>query len=513
VDWEAVERARRRLSRETGAVVKDWGGRLPIALVYPNSYYIGMSSLAVHAIYRLLNDCGDIVCERVFWDKSPPLSLESQRPLSDFAVIAFTINYELDYLNIAPILRAGGIPVYAAERDGSWPLVIAGGPCVSANPAPVAPFFEALCLGEAEPMLPGLVLALSQGIAGEREALLRALAALPGVYVPGRSSAPVARRWLKNLDDFATASVILTPDTEFGDLYLIEVERGCRWRCAFCLVGGVCGPARFRSVESLLAQAKQGLAYRRRIGLVGPAVTDHPEIEALVGGLTALGAGVSTSSLRIKLLSRALLAALAGSGAETVTLAPEAGSERLRRLIRKGISEDDILEAVSMAAELGIKRLKLYFMVGLPGETDEEAAAIGQLVIKCKETIDRRRAATRLTINIAPFVPKAGTLFERQPMAPVTLLNQRLARLKRELIPKGVELKAESPAWSEVQAVLSRGDEVVARVLESVSEVSLSAWRRTVSENGLDVNYYAHQEWLPDQELPWGLVTPSCGSE
>ncbi len=228
--WNEIKKARQRLSREQGTIIKDWGGRLPIALIYPNSYYVGMSNLGIHTIYSLLNSYNGIVCERAFWEREnraqqiPPLCLESQRPLSDFAVLAFSITYELDYFNVVSILNASGIPLYAADRDERHPLVIAGGPCIIANPLPLSPFFDCLCIGEAEPMLPIILPVLSEGINGKRSDLLKALASLPGVYVPlAHSGTPVVRQWAANLDDLPVASTILTPDTELGNLYLIEV--------------------------------------------------------------------------------------------------------------------------------------------------------------------------------------------------------------------------------------------------------------------------------------------------
>jgi radical SAM superfamily enzyme YgiQ (UPF0313 family) len=188
--WDEIKKARRRLSREQGTIIKDWGGRVPIALIYPNSYYLGMSNLGIHAIYKLLNNHNEVVCERAFWEteniksRTPPLSIESQRPLSDFAVLAFSVSYELDYFNVAKILKASGIPLYAAERDERHPLVIAGGPCIIANPAPLSPFFDCLCIGEAEPIIPTILPVITGGIRGKRSALLKALASLPGVYVP-----------------------------------------------------------------------------------------------------------------------------------------------------------------------------------------------------------------------------------------------------------------------------------------------------------------------------------------
>ena len=500
---------RERLFREEGTIIKDWGGRLPIALIYPNSYYLGMSNLGLHAVYKLLNSYDEVVCERAFWEKESQdkttLSLESQRPLSDFAILAFSISYELDYFNVVQILRASGIPLYAAERDERHPVVIAGGPCITANPIPLSPFFDCLCIGEAESILPVMLPILSGGIGSKRDELLKALASLPGVYVPQYSRTPVVRQWVTNLDDFPVTSAILTPDTELGDLYLIEVERGCNWGCRFCLVSTSFSPMRFRSMDKLIEQAKQGLKYRRRLGLVGPAVADHPQLEELLVGLRQSGAEFSLSSLRAGRLPDRVLVEIAKGGARTITLAPEAGSQRLRQVIKKSIGEDDILESIGTLAEQRIKQLKLYFMIGLPSEADEDIEEIVNLTLKCKDILDRRQSGTRLTLNIAPFVPKASTPFQWLPMAPVQTLNHRLSLLQNNLPPKGVKLKSESPAWSQVQGVLARGDTRVAEVLANTEEVSLAGWRRAVEKCRLDIDFYA-QRWDISQKLPWAVI-------
>jgi len=513
MSWDTIKKARRHLSREQGTIIKDWGGRIPIALVYPNSYYVGMSNLGIHTVYRLLNSYSDVVCERVFWEREnsatrlPALSLESQRPLPDFAAIAFSISYELDYLNVVPILETSGIPLYAADRDERHPLVIAGGPCITANPLPLSPFFDCLCIGEAEAILPSLHTALTESITSEHRDLLQALASLPGVYVPSiPSETPVARQWASRLDDHPVTSAIITPDTELGNLYLIEVERGCNWGCRFCLVSQAFRPMRFHSVDQLLAQAKLGLQYRKRLGLVGPAVTDHPQIEELVAKLRQKGAELSISSLRIRPLSPAVLSEVVKGGAKTIALAPEAGSQRLRRMIRKDFTEDDILEATEKVAESGIKQLKLYFMIGLPTETDEDMEEIINLTLASKNIIDRRQSGSRITLNVAPFVPKAGTPFQWLPLAPLPVLNHRLSLLKSRLMPKGIKVKSESPAWSQVQAVLARGDARLADVLANMEGVSLSAWRKAVEKRQLDVDFYAHQQWDVSQRLPWDII-------
>jgi len=510
--WDKIKKARRQLSREQGTIIKDWGGRIPIALIYPNSYYIGMSNLGLHVIYRLFNSYSEVVCERAFWERDnqaeslPPLSVESQRPLSDFAVLAFSINYELDYFNVVQILRASGIPLYAADRDERHPLVIAGGPCIIANPLPLSPFFDCLCIGEAEPILPAMLPVLSEGIGGKRGELLKALASLPGIYVPQHSGTPVVRQWASSLDDFPVTSTILTPDTELGDLYLIEVERGCNRGCRFCLVNKAFRPMRYRSIDKLIAQAKLGLKYRKRLGLVGAAVSDHPQIEELLIKLRQMGAGLSISSLRISPLSRTVLREVAKGGARTIALAPEAGSQRLRQVIRKSVSEDDVLESIGKVAEQGIKQLKLYFMIGLPSETDEDIEGIIKLALSGKDILDRQQTGCRLSLNIAPFVPKAGTPFQWLPMTQPSILNRRLSLLKNNLSPKGIKLKSESPAWSQVQGVLARGDIKLAEVLASIEEVSLAGWRKAVEKCHLDVDFYAHQRWDTSEKLPWAIL-------
>ncbi len=500
------------LPREEGACRKDWGGRLPIALAYPNSYYLGMSNLGIHAVYRLLNREDSVVCERVFREggngegKTAVLSVESRRRLTDFAVIAFSISYELDYFNVVSILKASGIPLRAVDRDERHPLVIAGGPCVAANPMPLSPFFDCLCIGEAEAILPKMLPVLEEGIGGRRDELLKTLASLPGVYVPQYNGRTVARQRVANLDDFPVTSVILTPDTELGDLYLIEVQRGCNWSCRFCLVSTVFSPARFRSVGRLLETAEEGLKYRPRLGLVGPAVSDHPQLEELLTGLLRMGAKFAISSLRVNRLSDRILEAIARGGARTITIAPEAGSERLRQVIKKDIGEEDVRRVVGKAAELGIKQIKLYFMVGLPSETDEDIEEIIRLTLESRAVLERKQSGTRLTLNVAPFVPKAGTPFQWLPMASLPTLDKRLTRLKSVLPAKGIKVKSESPAWSQVQAVLARGDWSLAGVLESTAEVTLAGWRKAVEKCRLDADYYAHQRWDTGQALPWGMI-------
>ncbi len=499
--------------QEIGTIHKDWGGRLPIALIYPNSYYLGMSSLGLHAIYKLLNSYDDVVCERVFWEKkqshtgTPLLSLESGRPLPDFALLAMSLTYELDYFNIAPILRKANLPLYAAERDERHPLLLAGGPCITANPMPVAPFFDALAIGEAEPILPPLLSTLTEGTGIKRQELLEGIARLPGIYVPVCPPAKTSlRQFAPNLDDFPVASTVITKDTELGDLHLIEIQRGCNWGCRFCLVFGAFHPMRCRSIETILRQVGEGLKHRRRIGLVGPNVSDHPQFEELVIKMKEMGAGVSVSSLRVKPFPQAVLKTLVSSGLKTITLAPEAGSEKLLNLINKGISGNDTLEAVTHVAREGFRQIKLYFMIGLPTESGEDILEIIDLVLSCKDSTDKAGKGTRLSLNIAPFVPKAGTPFQRLPMAPIPVLKRRLSTLKEKLVPRGINLKVESPDWSEVQAVLARGGSELAKVLGEIDEISRASWGKAITKQQVDTEFYAHKPWEISQKLPWAVI-------
>ncbi|TET38338.1 MAG: radical SAM protein [Dehalococcoidia bacterium] len=503
--WD--EKARRRLAKEDGTIFKDWGGRIPIALTYPNTYYVGMSNLGFQTIYGLLNSYDNIVCERVFWDERSQKSLESQRPLSDFAGLAFSISYELDYFNVVEILKSSGIPLFAADRNQFHPLVIAGGPCMIANPEPLAPFFDCLAIGEGEAILPPMLEVLAEGIGGRREELLRELASVPGVYVPRLyNGKPISRQWVREIDDFATTSVILTPETEFGDMYLIEIARGCPWGCRFCLAGFLFRPFRHRSLDSLLGQAEIGLKFEKRIGLLGAAVSDHPDLDELVTGLRRMGAQLSVSSLRICPLSEAVLKALAESGAQTVTLAPEAGSERLRRIINKGVAERDIVEAIDKVAGHGFRQLKLYFMIGLPTETDDDVDEIVKLALALKGRIDRRQTGCQITLTVEPFVPKAGTPFQWLPMTNAEILSHRLALLKNSLKPKGIEIKSESVGWMVIQGVLARGDARLAQALARMEGKSLSSWRRALEECGLDADFYVNREIPPTERLPWSIL-------
>ncbi|MDV2988625.1 MAG: radical SAM protein [Dehalogenimonas sp.] len=498
-----------RFEAESGAVLKDWGGQVPAAIVFPNNYRLGMSNLGIHALYKWFNNREDFLAERVFWDEqelstSGALSVESRRPLTDFSVLAFSVSWELDYFNIPRILRAAGLPVYARDRDESHPLIIGGGATLTANPAPTAAFFDAVCIGEAEAILPGLLDTLKTGGTTPRHQLLAQLATLPGIYVPGHSKHAVKRLYTADMDSFPVSTQVFTDDTEFGDMYLLEVQRGCRFACRFCLVAGAFCPFRWRSVEVLLSEAAKNLKYRNRVALVGPVVSEHPQILELLRCLREMGFSLSMGSMRVKPISTEVITELVKGGVKSLTIAPEAGSDHMRRAIGKGFSDDDVAEAVGKIGAAGIRQLTLYAMVGLPEEKDEDAADLAALVLRCKAEADKYRLL--LSLNVSAFVPKPQTSFERQPMAAAADINRRFEMLSRSLAPRGVKVKPDNVDWGLVQAALSRGDERLAAVIETMDRMSLAGWRRAMKQQGLSTEDYAHRRYDDNEALPWGVV-------
>jgi radical SAM superfamily enzyme YgiQ (UPF0313 family) len=525
--WKQSEAARAILARETGTIRKDQGGRLCVALAYPNSYHVGMSSLALQILYRSLNSDPKVACERVFWDNRlnapglPLLSLESQTPVRQFHVWAFTISFEMDYFNVLAMLRAAGVPPLAEERSrldaatgtpNRYPLLIGGGPGIGMNPEPMAPFFDAIVIGEAEEILPCLVETLRDGVSGEREQLLDALDALPGVYVPARvAPTPDGRRierlWVRDMESIEPISCLHTPDTEFGNRRLIEIARGCGRGCHFCLAGYVYRPPREQPLERILAWASQepdrgnhGFGPAEGVGLVSAAVSDHSQIDALATELQALDIRISVSSMRTDPISLPLVRALAGSGTKTLTIAPEAGTPRLRKLINKTQTEDDLLAAVELAQVLGFPQLKLYFMVGHPTETDEDVQGIADLTLKARAIFRRN-----ISINATPFVPKAHTPFQWAAMMPAKTLAARQKRLKQALGRYQVTVHADPPEWAEVQAVLARGDRRLAFALREVDRLSPRSFREVLIRHGL-----AMEELLSERDpgsfTPWEIV-------
>jgi radical SAM superfamily enzyme YgiQ (UPF0313 family) len=519
---------------EDGAVRKHWRGKTSIALVYPNHYPVGMSNLGLHTVYGLLNRYEDVVCERVFLPEGDgPASgrlttFESGQPVAAADILAFSISFESDYPHLLTLLGRAGVPARAAERDAHHPLVVAGGIACFLNPEPIAAFVDCFLIGEAEVILPDFLAAFAPDV--ERRALLKTIArSVPGAYVPSfyevdyspegtiRAWVPtenvpqrISRPYVKDPSTTAACSTVLTPNTAFASSFLIEVGRGCPHGCRFCSAGFVYRPPRFRTEESLARTIEQGLARGRQIGLVGAAVSDLPGIASLCRRFADRGMAMSFSSLRADALGPELLDALSGSGVKTATIAPEAGSERLRRVINKGIHEDDVLTAATALVARGIPNLKLYFMVGLPTETWEDVEAIVALVKHIKHAFLKssriRRTIGTLTVSVNSFVPKPFTPFQWSAMAEVGELKARIKHIKSELkrVPN-VRVHSDLPRWAYIQALLARGDRRVARILSRV-HAAAGNWAHALKTVAINPDFYVLRERDLNEILPWDFI-------
>ena len=533
--------ARDTLSREVGYVRKPHDGKLRIALAFPNTYFVGMSNLGFQTIYRLFNDQPDIVCERVFLPPKQELqallasgarivTIESQTPVSDFDIFAFSVSFEWDYTNVLTLLRLAGLPRRAAERDTRHPLVLVGGAVTFVNPEPLALFADVIAAGEGEALVPSLLAAVQAS--SSRPELLGQLAGKRGFYIPSfydveyvadgsiarylpreGSGAPpvVTKAALKTTEAVDPPSTtIFTPDTEFGSRFLIEVVRGCANLCRFCWAGYNYLPVRPFPTDRILELARQARTHSARVGLVSIALCDHPDIEHILRSLKEMGYSISPASLRLDDLTPTIVSLLEQSGERTLTIAPETGSDRLRRVINKTVTNEEILNRAELIFSSGIENLKLYYMIGLPSETDEDLVAIRDLTLQVREIMMRHAKARgrvgRIVGSVNPLVPKPGTTYQWMPMEPTDSIERKMKRL-RGLVSDidNVYFNIKSERHSYYQALLSLGDRRVAPAIEA-AELNGGQWRRAVEDADVDGDFFIFRDRSQDAVLPWDII-------
>ena len=536
MDHRLKSRLQEQFAKEHGAYRYPAGGRTRFALVYPNTYFVGMSNLGLHIIYDLLNQRGDTACERFFLPdrtelpryertQTPMMSVETQTPLADFAVIGFAISFEMDYFNVVKMLALSHVRLRCAERGARDPLVIAGGPCATFNPEPLAEIVDAFVIGEGEVIVPALMDAYHEAAREglDRGALLRRLARVPGVYVPALyvpaydgegkiaaltptadAPATVARQWVEDLDAYPAHTVVVTEETEFN-LYLIETARGCGRHCRFCMAGYCFRRPRNRSLAVIEEQVRAALPYGKKIGLMGAAISDYPEIDELCRSILGEGLSMSVASFRADSVTQELVEALAASGLQTLTLAPEAGSARMRAVINKGIEEHHLFTAIDLGAAAHIPNFKLYIMVGLPFEEAADIAAIIDLAERLRAYMDEKGSRGTLTLSVNPFVPKPFTPFQWMPMADKKRLDAIMKEITQALRRhKKIVVHFESPKEALVQAILARGDRRLGKPLMRAAVGR--GGKDLVSEmrtEGLAPEDYLTRTWGAEEYLPW----------
>lgn len=547
MSWKLIARAEERLAAETALIRPPRGGDLRVALGYPNTYHVGMSNLGLQVVYRILNTTPGVSCERFFLPDPDELeeyerhgrrlfTLESQQPLEQFDLVALTCAYENDYVHVLRILELAGLPLWSHQRDLRHPLVLVGGAITLLNPEPLADFVDLFAVGEAEGLVEDLVEKLREVRPLEKPEQLLGLAQVPGLYVPSlyqpvyeegrlvalqaQAGAPerIAKNYLAR-DEFEstpTGSCLMTEKTEFSNTFLIEVSRGCPYVCRFCTVGFSYPKVRWKPLDRLWEDIQAVQGHRPRVGLISATVGNHPDIDKLCEGLMREGLSVSFSSLRADKLPDSILETLIRGGSHSMTLAPESGSESLRKSINKRFSDQQYFEAARRAFRHGIKNLKMYSMVGLPNELDEDMDSLVHLVQETRKIqVEEGRGGGRITLTLGLFVPKPLTPYQWNAMASLDLAGQRMQRVEKQLARVGgVKVNPEIPKTAILEGLQARADRRMGRVLARVyRKPSYRNWMKALEAEGLSLEQELYREREPEEWLPWSHIASSWPKE
>ncbi len=519
-----IDRNNFLLSREKGTVYKDHGGKVRVCLVYPNTYHVGMSNLGFRFIYSFSNKRYDVVCERAFLpekdlieryriSKTAIFSMESMKVLNSFDIIAFSVSFENDYPNIIKILDMAKVPLYAKDRDRSHPLIIMGGPCAFMNPEPVADFFDIIFTGEAEGLFDRFIDLFKE--CKDKAELFKYLKGFKGIYLPAfykikykkdgviKERIPlngypenIKRQSFPDFNSYSFAPQIISYDTEFSNMYLIEAMRGCPWSCRFCAVSNIYGKPRKKDLDTLSHNIGKAKSVTKKIGIIGPSLTDYAHIKDI---LRINGVDFSITSLRASPQSSEVLSLIKNK--KSISIAPEVGSDRLRHRINKRIKREDIIKTVRLIFESGIETLRLYFMIGLPTETDENIHDIVELAREVRGIYKGGNIV--LSINI--FVPKPFTAFQWHPMVDTALAKRRLSILREGLKRDNLKIITEGTKYAYMQGAFSMGDRRLSRVIElMLFEKNLDNAFRSA---GLNQDFYIYRRKAYNEILPWDFIT------